>query len=105
MLWSDPDADVAGWGENERGVSYTFGTTIVQHFLRRNDFDVLVRAHQVVPDGYSFMGKKLVVTIFSAPNYCGEFDNCGAMMTVDEHLSCSFTILKPVETKRLGYKW
>ena len=21
MLWSDPDKDVAGWGENDRGVS------------------------------------------------------------------------------------
>ena len=26
------------------------------------------------------------VTLFSAPNYCGEFDNAGAMMTLDEHL-------------------
>lgn len=107
LLWSDPDADVVGWGENDRGVSFTFGPNIVSQFLHRNDFDVLVRAHQVVSDGYEFLGKKQVVTIFSAPNYCGEFDNCGAMMSVDEHLSCSFTVLKPVETKRgvSGYKW
>lgn len=26
------------------------------------------------------------VTLFSAPNYCGEFDNAGAMMTLDEKL-------------------
>jgi serine/threonine-protein phosphatase PP1 catalytic subunit len=25
ILWSDPDRDVAAWGENERGVSHTFG--------------------------------------------------------------------------------
>ena len=37
------------------------------------------------------------MTIFSAPNYCGEFDNAGAMMTVDETLMCSFQVLKPVE--------
>jgi hypothetical protein len=30
----------------------------------------------------------------SAPNYCGEFDNAGAMMSVDETLMCSFQILK-----------
>ena len=29
MLWSDPDKDVVGWGENDRGVSFTFGTEIV----------------------------------------------------------------------------
>ena len=38
--------------------------------------------------------------MFSAPNYCGEFDNSGAMMTVDETLMCSFQILKPVEKKQ-----
>ena len=30
------------------------------------------------------------VTLFSAPNYCGEFDNAGAMMSVDDTLMCSF---------------
>ena len=37
-----------------------------------------------------------VITVFSAPNYCGEFDNSGAMMKVDENLICSFQILKPM---------
>jgi len=32
------------------------------------------------------------VTVFSAPNYCGEFDNAGAMMSVDETLMCSFQV-------------
>nr|KAF6403922.1 protein phosphatase 1 catalytic subunit gamma [Molossus molossus] len=41
-----------------------------------------------------------LVTLFSAPNYCGEFDNAGAMMSVDETLMCSFQILKPAEKKK-----
>lgn len=32
------------------------------------------------------------MTLFSAPNYCGEFDNAGAMMSVDETLLCSFQV-------------
>ena len=40
-----------------------------------------------------------MVTLFSAPNYCGEFDNSGAMMSVDDTLMCSFQILKPAEKK------
>jgi len=48
----------------------------------------------VVEDGYEFFGKRQLVTIFSAPNYCGEFDNSGALMSVDEELICSFQILK-----------
>ncbi len=45
-------------------------------------------------DGYEFFAKRQLVTLFSAPNYCGEFDNAGAMMSVDETLMCSFQILK-----------
>lgn len=54
---------------------------------------------QVVEDGYEFFANRQLVTIFSAPNYCGEFDNAGAMMSVDETLMCSFQILKPAEKK------
>jgi hypothetical protein len=39
-----------------------------------------------VEDGYEFFAKRQLVTIFSAPNYCGEFDNAGAMMSVDDTL-------------------
>lgn len=44
-------------------------------------------------DGYEFFGKRGLVTIFSAPNYCGEFDNAGAVMNVDKNLLCSFQVL------------
>ncbi|KAI7752552.1 hypothetical protein M8C21_016964, partial [Ambrosia artemisiifolia] len=54
---------------------------------------------KVVEDGYEFFADRQLVTIFSAPNYCGEFDNAGAMMSVDENLMCSFQILKPAEKK------
>jgi len=99
LLWSDPDKDVSGWGENDRGVSYTFGSDIVQKFLDEHDLDLVCRAHQVVEDGYEFFAKRQLVTIFSAPNYCGEFDNAGAMMSVDDTLMCSFQILKPAEKR------
>lgn len=99
LLWSDPSRDVQGWGMNDRGVSYTFGADKVTEFLTKHDLDLVCRAHQVVEDGYEFFASRQLVTIFSAPNYCGEFDNAGAMMSVDETLMCSFQILKPAEKK------
>ena len=57
---------------------------------------------QVVEDGYEFFANRQLVTIFSAPNYCGEFDNAGAMMSVDETLMCSFQILKPARKMLAG---
>lgn len=92
LLWSDPDKDTQGWGENDRGVSFTFGADIVSKFLNRHDLDLICRAHQVVEDGYEFFAKRSLVTLFSAPNYCGEFDNAGGMMSVDDSLMCSFQV-------------
>lgn len=35
-----------------------------------------------------------LVTLFSAPNYCGEFDNAGGVLIVSKNLMCSLSILK-----------
>ncbi|XVF52984.1 hypothetical protein PTKIN_Ptkin05aG0061800 [Pterospermum kingtungense] len=58
LLWADFDKDVEAWGESDRSVSY------------------------VVEDGYEFFAKRQLVTIFSALNYCAEFDNI--LMAYDE---------------------
>ncbi|KAJ3234391.1 Serine/threonine-protein phosphatase pp1 [Chytriomyces hyalinus] len=100
LLWSDPSAEVTGWGESDRGVGFLFGADVVEKFLEKHDLDLIARAHQVVQDGYEFFCKRQLVTIFSAPNYCGEFDNAAAIMTVSENLLCSFQILKPPAKKK-----
>ncbi|KAA3677003.1 serine/threonine-protein phosphatase PP1 catalytic subunit [Paragonimus westermani] len=104
LLWSDPDKDISGWSENDRGVSFTFGPDVVSKFLSRHDLDLICRAHQVVEDGFEFFGRRQLVTLFSAPNYCGEFENVGGMMTVDENLTCYFQVLKPSE-KEAKYQY
>ena len=95
LLWSDPDKNVDGWGTNERGVSYTFNENIVNKMVEDLDIDLICRAHQVVEKGYEFFADKKLVTVFSAPNYCNQFDNAGGMMIVDENLICGFKILTP----------
>ncbi|KAG0261325.1 hypothetical protein BG011_001099 [Mortierella polycephala] len=97
LLWSDPSDTALDWEDNERGVSYCFGRSIIQKFLNKHDFDLVCRAHMVVEDGYEFFNDRTLVTVFSAPNYCGEFDNFGAVMSVNEDLLCSFELLKPID--------
>jgi serine/threonine-protein phosphatase PP1 catalytic subunit len=90
LLWSDPERGIEAYGDNDRGVSFTFGEQVVRKFTEKHDIDLICRAHQVVEDGYEFFQRRQLVTLFSAPNYCGEFDNSGAMMSIDETLMCSF---------------
>ncbi|KAK5448181.1 serine/threonine protein phosphatase Pzh1 [Exophiala xenobiotica] len=101
LLWSDPADMDQDWDSNERGVSYCFGKKVIVDFLARHDFDLVCRAHMVVEDGYEFFNDRLLVTVFSAPNYCGEFDNWGAVMSVSSNLLCSFELLKPLDSSAL----
>ncbi|KAI1812971.1 serine/threonine-protein phosphatase PP-Z [Poronia punctata] len=101
LLWSDPADMEADWEANERGVSYCFGKKVITDFLATHDFDLVCRAHMVVEDGYEFFNERVLVTVFSAPNYCGEFDNWGAVMSVSSELLCSFELLKPLDSSAL----
>ena len=83
--------------ENDRGVSVIFGEKVVQDFNRKNDLDLIIRAHQVVDEGFEFFCDRRLITIFSAPNYCGEFDNSAAILNIDESLICSLKVLRPVD--------
>lgn len=53
---------------------------VVSKFSEKYEIDLICRAHQVVEDGYEFFAKRQLVTLFSAPNYCGEFDNAGNVL-------------------------
>ena len=97
LLWSDPEKDILDYDENDRGVSVVFGEKVVEDFNKKNDLDLIIRAHQVVDEGYEFFAKRQLITIFSAPNYCGEFDNSAGIMIIDESLTCSLKVLRPVE--------
>jgi serine/threonine-protein phosphatase PP1 catalytic subunit len=119
LLWSDPADMEQDWEANERGVSYCFGKRVITDFLAVHDFDLICRAHMVVEDGYEFFNDRVLVTVFSAPNvshagcrlderftnwivqYCGEFDNWGAVMSVSSELLCSFELLKPLDSSAL----
>ena len=41
LLWSDPEKDINGWEENDRGVSFVFGSDIVSVFLKKHDLDLI----------------------------------------------------------------
>lgn len=88
LLWSDP-SELTGWNDNiERGIAYTFGPDVIDKFLAKYDFDLICRSHQVIEDGYEFGKDRKILTIFSAPNYCGKFENLAAVLIIEEDMKC-----------------
>ncbi|RNF08243.1 putative serine/threonine-protein phosphatase 2A, catalytic subunit [Trypanosoma rangeli] len=92
LLWSDPNDEVYGFQINHRGCGFIFGPDATKKFLdlnygysfksrlpgeQREELQFVVRAHQCVEDGYHWVHGGLVLTLFSAPRYCG-LNNKGA---------------------------
>uniref|UniRef100_A0A7S1APM7 Serine/threonine-protein phosphatase n=1 Tax=Noctiluca scintillans TaxID=2966 RepID=A0A7S1APM7_NOCSC len=100
LLWADPENSAQGFEKNSRGVSVSFGAEALTKFLLDLDLDLVVRAHQVVEDGYEFFSERKLVTVFSAPNYMDQFENAGAIMSVDENCKCSFSLLEARKVTR-----
>jgi serine/threonine-protein phosphatase PP1 catalytic subunit len=97
LVWADPSTLHVDFQPSDRGTSFTFGPDVTDVFLRRHGFELICRAHQVVPSGFDFPFRPnlSVLTIFSAPNYCRAYGNLGAMLMVDAKLKCSFEFVAP----------
>mmetsp|Transcript_14455 Transcript_14455/g.15961 ORF Transcript_14455/g.15961 Transcript_14455/m.15961 type:complete len:357 (+) Transcript_14455:1-1071(+) len=77
VLWSDPTKE-NGIHPSKRGMGVAFGPDIAKKFLDNNNLELLVRSHEVKPEGYEVEADGRVITVFSAPNYCDQMGNKGA---------------------------
>lgn len=68
-LRSDPE-EISGWSTSPRGAGFLFGGNIVKDFNHVNGMHLIVRAHQLVMEGYKLMFDEELATVWSAPNYC-----------------------------------
>jgi serine/threonine-protein phosphatase 4 catalytic subunit len=67
-----------------------FGVKLVDKFLKMNNIDCIVRAHQLINEGYKLHWEGKLITIWSAPNYCYRCGNIAAILELDENLNKSF---------------
>lgn len=104
VLWADPVGDdlLKRQSANQfmrieytpnytRGCSCRYGFRAVKKFLEKNDLVGIIRAHEVQEAGYKLHFKQLhskkntpiVLTLFSAPHYCGRYNNKAAFITLE----------------------
>ena len=81
-LWSDPQS-MPGRAPSKRGVGLSFGPDVTANFLKTNNLKMVVRSHEVKDEGYEVEANGQLCTVFSAPNYCDQMGNKGAMLSFD----------------------
>mmetsp|Transcript_7904 Transcript_7904/g.13991 ORF Transcript_7904/g.13991 Transcript_7904/m.13991 type:complete len:522 (-) Transcript_7904:195-1760(-) len=89
IMWSDPQP-FPGRGESKRGIGLSFGPDITAAFLKDNDLDLLIRSHEVKDEGYLVEHDGKLITVFSAPNYCDQIGNKGALIRFKKDLKPEF---------------
>ncbi|EZG69140.1 serine/threonine-protein phosphatase [Gregarina niphandrodes] len=79
LLWADPQ-DRPGSSPSRRGVSKLFGPDVTDNFLTTNNLKLVIRSHEMKLSGYEATHGGKLVTVFSAPNYCDQMGNKGAVL-------------------------
>lgn len=96
LLWADPTFEEKGMMKNKfetnesRGCSFFFGYEATVDFLKNNELLTIIRAHEVQYEGYRayHWGNSIfpvLMTVFSAPNYCGHHQNKGAILKIHQN--------------------
>ena len=90
LLWADPDKETVGWGENDRGVSFTFGPEIVTKYLHKHDMDLICRAHQVrLTSNDDMLDQGLPCALLLYLSGCGRWIRVLCQASVSHSLFCS----------------
>jgi serine/threonine-protein phosphatase PP1 catalytic subunit len=82
LLWAQFDPEIDSWGDGGKCFSFLYGMKVVEKLLNRLDLKVMIKSQTVVENGYEHLDR--LVSIFSASNYCGEYANFGAVVTINE---------------------
>ena len=90
LTWSDP-SHALGFNYNVRGCGQHFGEDISDSFVSDNNVSFICRAHQCVKEGYKWTHSNRVLTLFSAPNYCG-LGNDGAILKLKADMTFEFIV-------------
>ena len=105
LLWSDPTDNDEELGiqpnfqrdSNNLGHIVKYGPDIVKSFLKENNLSYIIRAHECVLDGFERFAGGLLLTVFSATDYCGRHGNAGAMIVINQHMQMIPHLIYPPE--------
>jgi protein phosphatase len=84
ILWNDPADYVIGFIPGVRGDgSYIFGYDVTKDFLNKNKLKGIVRSHEPVASGYTYLHDGLILNIFTCSYYGYPIS---IALIIDDHL-------------------
>jgi serine/threonine-protein phosphatase 6 catalytic subunit len=106
LMWSDPEESLSShWLQNPRGAGWIFGASPTREFLHLNNLSLVARGHQLVNEGFKYMftspldlqqipgsDEGLLVTVWSAPNYCYRCGNIASILAIDQQGKREFKV-------------
>ena len=83
----NPDSQNTGFLPNtKRGTAHFFSEQALSRFLTANQLSHVIRAHEVIPNGYAFHMGGRCITIFSSSKYCGGLNEAAVVLVNDEKI-------------------
>lgn len=73
--------DDCGYMSNmKRSTAFYFAEIATVNFLKKNNLTHVIRAHEVINEGFKFNHRGMVITIFSSSRYCSGPNKAAAIM-------------------------
>lgn len=90
LLWNDPSNSISLYEKSERGVGFVFGQEALNSFLRKLNFKLVIRGHQMEDDGYNWPFGETggILTVFSSIEYCGFPNSAGLAVVSNKKNEC-----------------
>lgn len=106
-LWSDPTQSEAELGFQKNTSrkdiriehTYRFGSDVLNKFLEKNELELIIRSHEIAPEGFDTFADSRLITLTSCTNYCGVKGNSAAVLIIKKTLEIIPKILLPTLAK------
>ena len=88
LLYSEYDNNEKEYNTNNdrdkqrKGFILKYGKKRLDEFLKNNNINLLITAHQFIKEGFCTFNDDKLLTLFSATNYMDKYNNIGAMITI-----------------------
>ena len=95
LVWSDPSETVDNYEESKRGSGTYFGAGALHKFLKENNLEKVIRAHQCVQLGVQKFANDDLLTVFSCSRYVEASNNRCGLLFVPPDLKIQLFSLPP----------